>query len=206
MQLTIFGATGATGQVLVPQALARGDTLTALARDPAKLRTQDAHIRVVQGDVRDEAAVAHAVTGADAVISVLGSTSPILTEGARQIIAAMTHQGVRRLIVQGSLYFSGEYAGMSAPSALLSRLLATIAGSVVHDEQGQARLVRESGLDWVLVQPTRLTNGKRTGHYHAQTRPNGSVTGRIARADVADFLLAAAHEDQWLCQTVALGR
>ncbi len=124
MRLTSFGATSATGQVLVPQALARGDALTVLARDTAKLRTQDARIRMVQGDVRDEAAVAHAVTGADAVISVLGSASPILTMGIRRIIAAMRDQGVRRLIVQGSLYFSGEYAGMSAPSALLSRLLA----------------------------------------------------------------------------------
>ena len=40
MKLTIFGATGGTGQQLIEQALTAGHRVVALIRNPAKLTTQ----------------------------------------------------------------------------------------------------------------------------------------------------------------------
>jgi uncharacterized protein YbjT (DUF2867 family) len=37
MRITVFGATGATGQLLVDQSLEHGHEVTAYARRPAKL-------------------------------------------------------------------------------------------------------------------------------------------------------------------------
>jgi uncharacterized protein YbjT (DUF2867 family) len=63
---------------------------------------------------------------------------------------------------------------------------------VVWDHREQARLVEESDLARTLVRgPLLFTDGPRTGCYHAG--PITAETGaRISRADLADFMLAAA--------------
>lgn len=53
MKLLIFGSTGSIGRQLVEQALERGHTVTAFARDPAKLDIKHAHLKFAQGDVMD---------------------------------------------------------------------------------------------------------------------------------------------------------
>ena len=45
MKIAISGATGMIGQRLVNEALHRGHTVTAIARDPSKLEAQGAHAR-----------------------------------------------------------------------------------------------------------------------------------------------------------------
>src|SRR5450756_2448393 len=72
MKLAIFGATGRSGRPLVSQALARGDDVTVLVRDAARLPQSDPNLHVITGDVHDPETVRQTVAGADAVISVLG--------------------------------------------------------------------------------------------------------------------------------------
>ena len=58
MKLLIFGSTGGTGRELVKQALDQGHSVTAYARDPAKIENlQHPGLKVVSGDVLDPAAV-----------------------------------------------------------------------------------------------------------------------------------------------------
>jgi putative NADH-flavin reductase len=45
MELTIFGATGATGTCLTEQALAAGHQVTAVVRDPARLSVPESSPR-----------------------------------------------------------------------------------------------------------------------------------------------------------------
>ena len=49
MNLLILGATGGTGRALVEQALEQGHTVTAFARNPAKVRTTHQHLRIAEG-------------------------------------------------------------------------------------------------------------------------------------------------------------
>src|SRR5512144_1697482 len=102
MRLTVFGGTGAAGRLLVQRALEEGHHVTAFARDPTKLEPRP-NLDVVGGAIDDAAAVRRAVTGADAVISLLGpgrdrESIPALVPGTRTIIAAMEDTGVRRLV------------------------------------------------------------------------------------------------------------
>src|SRR5687768_16523378 len=105
MRITEFGASGATGQQLVEQALAGGHHVTAVVRDPARLpaHVPSGGLDVVRADVMDPAAIAPAVAGRDAVISALGprpkSTEPVCAPGAESIVAAMRASGARRLVV-----------------------------------------------------------------------------------------------------------
>src|SRR6184192_2299753 len=74
MKLLILGATGGTGRALLAQALAQGHFVTALARNPGKIKTVHTNLRVLRGDILDYASVETAVDGQDAVLSALGSS------------------------------------------------------------------------------------------------------------------------------------
>ena len=66
------------------------------------------------------------------------------------------------------------------------------------------KLVRESGLDWVIARPGRLTDGPARRRYVKKTAVE-PVPGKISRADVADFLVTAIEVDTWLREAVQLG-
>jgi putative NADH-flavin reductase len=74
MKVLVIGAAGKSGEALVNEALAAGHKVTAFVRGAAQYKK--AKVRVVAGDVLDEAAVDIAVAGQDAVIEALGGKTP----------------------------------------------------------------------------------------------------------------------------------
>ncbi len=81
VKLLIFGATGGTGRALVEQALEQGHVVTAIARDPAKVRTTHQNLSVIKGDILNYSSVEAATNGQDGVLSALGTrvrTGPIV--------------------------------------------------------------------------------------------------------------------------------
>ena len=75
MNIFIFGASGATGNELVNQALALGHNVTAFVHNPSKLKIRHDNLKVVQGDVINYQLVEGTVKGQNAIISALGATS-----------------------------------------------------------------------------------------------------------------------------------
>jgi putative NADH-flavin reductase len=74
---------------------------------PDAFPIHDEHLRVIQGDALELAAVETAVTGQDAVLSTLGtrySRKPItlFSVGVGNIVQAMRDHGVRRLVCVSS--------------------------------------------------------------------------------------------------------
>ncbi len=73
-----------------------------------------------------------------------------------------------------------------------------------QDHERQEQIVRDSGLDWVIARPARLTNGPARKRFQKKIAIE-PVPGSISRADVADFLVEAAASDAWLRHAVQLG-
>lgn len=102
MNVTVFGATGQIGRLVVGDLLAGGHDVTAYVRNPAKLGHRDPRLVTVIGELSDEARIRQAVRGADAVISALGpllrhgSTGAPVTDGTKNIVAAMQTEHVGR--------------------------------------------------------------------------------------------------------------
>ena len=200
MNLTILGATGATGTILVERALAAGHHVTALARTPQKLTTTHPNRRAIAGDATDGAAVARALEGADAVISALGATKgALMADATRAIVAGAGRHGVKRVVVLSSFAVQRERLGGVAK--LMTGLMM---GAMIKDKAAGEDLLRASGLDWTIVYATLLGGGPATG---ATVVPDGATLGmsqKIARADVAAFLLDTATGDQYRRASVTI--
>ena len=203
MRLAIFGASGRTGRPLVEQALAAGHDVTALVRSPARLLMTHQRLRIVEGDVLDAAAVDSTVDHADAVLSALGQAKgaprDLMTVATRNIIAAMRRHRVKRII---SLTGAGVAAPQDHPKLMnhiIKLTLMTLSGPVLRDAEAHAKLLEASGLDWTIVRGPMLNEGPHTGNYRVGWV--GVNTGaRIARADVADFMLKQLTDKTYLKQ------
>lgn len=201
MKLAIFGATGRTGVPLVQQALEYGHSVMALVRTPTKVSLKNESLTLIQGDSLNASDVEKTIQGADAVISVLGqsktSSHDLQTASTRNIIAAMQKYGVKRLI---SLTGAGVDAPEDRPgfsNHLIKFALKTLSGHVLKDGEQHAELIKQSGLDWVIVRGPMLTEGARTANYRVGWV--GVNTGsRAARANIADFMLKQLSDDTYL--------
>lgn len=205
-QILIVGATGATGRLIVREALARGHDVTALVRSADKARGLGA--KLIIGDVTDEATLRAAVRGRDAVISALGTpASPfrevtLLSTATRALVDAMTAEGVARLIA-----ITGIGAGDSAGHGgfLFDRVIfPLLLRKVYADKDRQEAIIRASGLDWVIARPAMLTNKPRRAAIRALTDLSSFHGGSIARDDVAHFIVDQLRADTWLRQAPLL--
>ncbi|MDA9520493.1 flavin reductase [Bradyrhizobium sp. CCBAU 11434] len=199
--ILVLGATGGTGRQIVKQALARGHQVTALARSPEKAGDLNG-ARLVVGDVRDEKVLREVLRGQDAVVSALGTpASPfrevtLLTTATRALVQAMTAERVSRLVA-----ITGMGAGDSRGHGgfLFDRLIfPLLLNKVYADKDRQEAIVRESGLDWVLIRPTVLNDKPGRGSVRALTDLSDLHGGSISRQDVATFVLDQLRSDDWL--------
>lgn len=206
MNLLIIGATGGTGRALVEQALAQGHAVTAFVRNPARFVMTHERLTVVKGDVLEYDSVDRAVRGKDAVLSALGHKqwfipTKILSAGTRNIVAAMEKHGVKRFVCETSLGIGDSRGRLGLYYTLF--VIPFITFFYFRDKELQERLIRESSLDWVIVRPGQLTNGKKRGAYrHGREIGSYVTTVRISRADAAEFMLRQVSDDSCLRQSV----
>jgi putative NADH-flavin reductase len=209
MKMLVIGATGETGRCVVESALQAGHEVTALARTPQKLTVQHDRLRVVQGDVLQADSVLRAMQGQQAVICALGpavGTAPgtIISDGSRNIIQAMAQAGVRRLVFESGIMV-GEGRDLSAINRILLAVFRTINRALYEDKLRAEKIVRESGLDWVIVRPPKLKHMPARGHYRVGQALNVNLPAGIAYADVADFMVKSVAPDAHLHRIVEIG-
>lgn len=203
MKLTIFGATGRTGKLLLQQALGAGHQVVAFARTPSKLGIEHEHLDVVQGDVQDSQQVAAALAGTEVVLSVLGPTSNEPTyevsKGMGNIMAAMDQHGVRRLIqtVGAGVGDLNDKPGLFDKGI---KVMLKLASRHVYEDMVRVNdAIRASDLDWTLVRVPMLTDDPPTGDVKVGYLGEG-VGSRISRANIAAFVLKQVDDNTYLRQ------
>jgi len=197
MKITLMGATGQTGSLVLSKLLAAGHDVTALVRTPSKMTVQDPNLRLVQGDVLKRDDVTQVVAGSDAVISVIGARTlkpdTICADSARIVIEAMHSTGARRFVC-----ISGAGLNDNAGFIIQRIVRPLLLKNVYADAIEQDKLIAASELDWTIVRPYRLTTGAATAHYKVADQPFRSpiFLRWTSRADVADFMARESQANQ----------
>ena len=207
-KLLILGATGGTGQQLLAQALEAGHEVTVFARSPDKIQVQHDRLQVVAGTVTDDGAMlSQAVRGQDAVISALGrgmslKSTSLIQRSIPVVLSAMQTHRVRRLIFTSAIGVGDTVRHAPLFSRIMIRLLLR---DIYADKAAGEALIRCSGLDWTLVQPAQLTNGPLTRRYRVGERLELRGIPKIARADVAHFILSQLDDTAYIGKVALVG-
>jgi uncharacterized protein YbjT (DUF2867 family) len=203
MKIAVLGATGATGRLVIEQALARGDQVVAYVRNPQGIAAEPG-LKVVAGQLSDTPVLKAAISGTDAVLACLGTykKKPIdlMQKSVPLIIRAMKEVNVQRLVLL-SAYGVGETA---LTAGFIARIVyKTLVPSVYRDKELSEALLPDSGLKWTGVYPVGLTDGPLANAI--EVRPMAlvqKVSGlpMVSRANVARAMLDAARNDQTIGQ------
>ena len=169
MRIAMYGVTGNLGPIFAGEALNRGHSVTAIVRDPARMKLSHKNLSVMTGDVTDPASVAKAVAGHDVVIaSITGrrdGNHQVVLQAAHTLLEALPRAGIKRLLWVGgtsslevkpgvTFLESPEYpAPASLEPATAFEVYKTFKGS-------------SGGVEWSFFSPARgITRGERTGRY-----------------------------------------
>ncbi|NYH14768.1 NAD(P)-dependent oxidoreductase [Paraburkholderia bryophila] len=199
MKVLVLGATGGTGRLIVSDTVAKGHSVVALVRSTASANLPGAEL--IEGDPRNEITLERVLDGCDAVVSALGTGMglrkvSLLTEATRALVSAMTRSGVRRLVCVSALGV-GDSRGHGG--FVFDRLFQPLLLSHAYkDKHRQEAAIRASSLDWVIVRPGMLTDDPAHGNVRAVVDLAGINGGKIARADVARFVVDQLTSDTWL--------
>ena len=200
-KIALFGASGKTGQQFLDQALANGYAIKALVRNPDKISQKSNLLELVKGDVLDFDTVNKTIQDCDLVVSlfghVKGSPEWLQTNGTENIIKAMKHNGLTKIISLsgGGLPFS-EKDQPKFPDKLFRLIMKLAVPKVLNDAIRHAEVLKNSDLEWVIVRGPRLTDGEKKGKYRiGWVGVNASTS--ISRADLADFIVVLVESTDY---------
>lgn len=203
MKVLIIGATGGTGQHVIKRALELGYHVTAFVRNWLKFEVSNTHLKVMQGDVMKLSTLQTAMQNQEAVICCLGAPAlkpgKVRSVGTKNIIKAMNENGVSRLICQSSLGFGDSAVMLNSASFITKNFIVPfILRKTFKEHHLQETLIKQSTLNWTIVRPATMDNGKYTGTYkHGFSYSDTSLKLRVSKADVAHFLVKQLSSNEY---------
>lgn len=169
--VVLIGASGFVGTALLNELLNRGHLVTAVVRNPDKVKTSSPNLKVVKADVSDSAALVQLFKGKDAVVSAYnpGWNNPNIYQDTLKnypiILESVRQAGVKRLLCVG-----GAGTLFSAPGVRVmdtSNLPEAIMGGVKSLAEFYLNtLCNEKEVDWIFFSPAgNIAPGERTGKF-----------------------------------------
>jgi putative NADH-flavin reductase len=211
MKITVFGATGMVGKMVISQALARGFYVNAFGRNVEDLIDKDHRndfLSAMKGYVFDESSVFNAIKGSDAVISVLGGamdgTDKSRSLGMKNIIRQMEKAGLKRIVALGGMGVLQE----DANHLLIDNPDYPEEFQMVGQEHLQAyQYLLASSLDWTFVCPPNILNKEATGLYHtsADYAPTPNYF-EINAGDLAHCMLQEIIQPKFIHHRMGISR
>lgn len=201
MKLFVIGATGRTGREIIHQALEKGHQVTAFVRSPEKISEKNQNLKILKGNSTDENQLVEALRNHDAVISALGPTEPfkpssLLHDSAVATTHAMNKAGVKRLVVlSAAAHFPGFF----------NRIARYFLRNHMRDSHEMEEIVQESGLEWTIARPPRLTQ-KEDLSYRSREDAPPKLGFVVARKAVASFMLDSIEKNKHLRKVVGIAK
>lgn len=188
MNVALIGASGNIGSKVLAELIARGHSVTAIARNTDKISASP-KVKPVAADANYVDALAAILKGHDAVISAL----PFAPGLSDKIVAAVKISGVKRYIMVG-----GAGSLEVAPGKMLKDTL-TLPEPVkkILDEASAVltRLRSEREIDWTFFSPAaEIGAGERTGKFRLGGDQLVTDANGKSRISYDDYAIALVDE------------
>lgn len=209
-KLLIMGASRGIGLATVRAALEAGIEVRAFARGAEQIAVEHPQLEKCSGDALEPDDVKKALAGMDVVVQVLGAPinpetvlkgTRLFSDATRILVDAMEAQGPKRLICVTGL---GAGDSREHMGGLFGVFFTLSIARIYDDKDVQEQIVRNSSLDWTIVRPGILRDGRATGLYRALVEPKDWKPSEIRRGDVALFLVDEAVRGSYRGKTPLL--
>ena len=213
MKILLLGATGRTGKCIIEEALKRDHKISAIARNPDKLKAYD--LEITQGSPYDFEAVEKAIAGCEAVINTLNvsrtSDNPwarlaapkdMISKSAANTIKAMEKAGIKRFVALSTIG-----AGSSWKKTPLALRLVVSISNLKHaflDHSKQEDILKNSSMDYTICRAPMLdTNVNKTGAV-ATPEEVKPASMHLSRNSAAEFFINILENSGHIRETVHL--
>jgi len=213
MKILLLGATGRTGKLIIEEAIRRGHKISAIARDPGKLKGYE--IDIIQGTPYDYETVEKAITGCDAVINTLNvsrkSDSPwaslaaptdMISRSASNAIKAMEKTGIKRFVALSTI---GAGRSWKTSPAILKFIVSISKLKYAFEDHGkQEEILENSAMDYTICRAPMLSK---------EINQNGAVDTKegekpaspvLGRNSAAEFFLDIIENNLHIREAVSL--
>ena len=207
LRIIIIGGTSGVGLELVELAIARGHSVTAVARRPERLSLSHPNLMTKKGDITSIPDMQRLLPGHDVVVSTVG-LSPgsrnvtLFSKGVSNLLTVMAETGQSRLLTVSAIG-AGDSKG-SGSFWFDAVLHPMILADDIDDKTRMEQILKENSIDFTVVRPAILTNDIAEEKYRVIKSYQGIETGSISRKDVAHFLLHLAEQNTYIRDIVTL--
>jgi putative NADH-flavin reductase len=199
MAVAVFGASGATGQAVVAEALSRGWAVRALVR-PSTTWVVPRGVTAVPGSLDDAQAIESVMRGATAAVVVFGPRPPFrdvfCAEATAAVLEAMARMGVQRVACQTGAMTAPDRAHVGLGLRALAWAFRRQRPEVAADRVAQEQLVRQSSTRWTLLKPPRLVARPPTGRYLAGPAVRVGLRSSLRLAHLGSLIADCVALDQ----------
>lgn len=200
-RIFLIGGTGGTGLCFLQQALDAGHSVTLYARNPAKCTIQHASLNVVKGELTNVEAMQRGLEGCDISVFTAGVMSKkpttVISDGVKNALTATEAAGVKRFIAVTSLGLGDTWK--QALWSFRKVIVPLFIKGSFADKQLEEEYIMKSNLDWTIIRPARLLDKAPSRNYRFGLDP--TIQGRVARDDVAHFMMTQLDDDTFIRKT-----
>lgn len=189
--ILILGANGGLAQTVIPVLLENPElTLTLVSRNIRRLQTfANERVNVVQADVMDLPQLESLMQGQDVVYANLAGNLEAMAEN---IVQAMNHTNVKRLIWISSMGIYGETGEDH--------------GAILEPYRRSAQVVENSRLDYTIIRPAWFTDGHEIDYQ--LTRKGEPFQGRqVSKRSIAHLIAKLIERPEFsIRESLGIGR
>lgn len=204
MNLLILGANGQIARLVEDQILQdpkyKDVNLTLFLRDKNRLADLQDNPRVtlVQGDLTEDTSLNKAMEGQDLVFLATVDTDT-RNQMTKNVIEAMKHNGVDRLLASSSIGIYGE-----EPNPGFHRWNQSALGGAIPGMRQADELLAKSGLKYTTMRFAWLNN-RRNNDYAITVKGEPMAGAMVSRQAVADAILTLiADPNQYVDETIGI--
>ncbi len=196
MKVTIFGATGFSGQAILAEALKQGYEVTILVRVASKVQIKHNNLTVVEGNVLDPQTVASTLHHQDAVIQCLGvggkgdgKPTTFISDATKVIADEMQKQNIKRLIAMSNVGAGNSIAFQPwfFTKIILPYFMKWLK-VIIEDKNRMEPIIMNSNLDWTIVRCPNIIDKPAKGSCNATLDGKGLKLS-ITLPDLSKFMV-----------------